>query len=42
VIPPTLWLALGALVLLCVLALGMMMRIVSRPSIAQTLRLNED
>jgi ABC-type antimicrobial peptide transport system permease subunit len=42
VVPPALWIALGALVLLCVLALGMMVRVVSRPSIAQVLRLNED
>ena len=42
VIPQALWLALGALSLLSALALGMMLRIVSRPSMAQVLRLNED
>lgn len=42
VIPPALWLALAALVLLYVLALSMMVRVVSRPSMAQVLRLNED
>ena len=42
VIPPALWIALGALIALCIVALGMMVRIVSRPSIAQVLRLNED
>jgi hypothetical protein len=42
VVPSALWIALGALIVLCVVALGMMVRIVSRPSIAQVLRLNED
>lgn len=42
VVPSALWLALGVLIVLCVVALGMMVRIVSRPSIAQVLRLNED
>ena len=42
VIPAALWIALGALIVLCIIALGMMVRIVSRPSIAQVLRLNED
>lgn len=42
VIPSALWLALGALIVLCVVALSMMVRIVARPSIAQVLRLNED
>lgn len=42
VIPAALWLALGVLIALCIVALGMMVRIVSRPSIAQVLRLNED
>jgi ABC-type antimicrobial peptide transport system permease subunit len=42
VIPPALWIVLGALILLCILALGIMVRVVSRPSIAQVLRLNED
>jgi predicted lysophospholipase L1 biosynthesis ABC-type transport system permease subunit len=42
VIPAALWIALGTLIVLCIIALGMMVRIVSRPSIAQVLRLNED
>ena len=42
VIPPALLVALALLVLLCMIALGMMARIVSKPSISQTLRLNED
>jgi ABC-type lipoprotein release transport system permease subunit len=42
VIPPSLIIALALLVLLCITALGMMARIVSKPSISQTLRLNED
>ncbi|HET8841232.1 MAG TPA: FtsX-like permease family protein, partial [Ktedonobacteraceae bacterium] len=41
-VPSALWIVLGGLVLLCIVALGMMVRIVSRPSIAQVLRLNED
>ncbi len=39
---PSLALALAILVIICTLALSIMVRIVSRPSIAQTLRLNED
>jgi len=35
-------LLLGGLVIICLLALLLMARIVSRPSIGQTLRLNED
>ena len=42
VVPAALWIALGGLILLCIIALSMMVRIVSRPSIAQVLRLNED
>ena len=42
VIPPLLWLVLALLIVICALAIGMMVRIVSRPSISQTLRLNED
>lgn len=34
--------ALGILVAICIAALGMMVRIVSRPAISATLRLNED
>ncbi len=42
VIPFSLWLALGVLVLVCIVAIWMMVRIVSRPSISQILRLSED
>ena len=42
VIPITLWLVLGALVLVCLLALGMMMRRVANSSIGVVLRLSED
>ncbi len=42
VMPPSLLIALALLILLCIIALGMMARIVSKPSIGQTLRLNED
>lgn len=42
VVPNTLAIALGVLVVVCFVVLGMMVRIVSKPSIAQTLRLNED
>ena len=42
VLPSTLWVILGALVGICIVALGLMVRVVSRPSISQTLRLNED
>lgn len=42
VMPPELWAVLATLLALCVVALAMMVRIVSRPSIARLLRLNED
>lgn len=42
VIPPALLVALVGLGVVCMLALGMMARIVATPSISQTLRLNED
>ncbi len=42
VIPDTLGFALVALIVICVITLAMMVRVVSRPSISQTLRLNED
>ncbi|HEU5370566.1 MAG TPA: FtsX-like permease family protein [Ktedonobacterales bacterium] len=42
VLPFSLLIALALLILLCIIALGMMARIVSKPSIGQTLRLNED
>src|SRR6266704_1230003 len=42
IIPSSLGLALAVLIAICLLALGMMIRVVSQPSISQTLRLNED
>ncbi|MBA2391636.1 MAG: ABC transporter permease, partial [Ktedonobacteraceae bacterium] len=42
VVPPTLPLALVVLIAIYVVALLMMVRVVSRPSLGQTLRLNED
>ncbi len=42
VIPSTLWIALAILIVVCIIAIWMMVRIVSRPSISQTLRLSED
>jgi ABC-type antimicrobial peptide transport system permease subunit len=42
VIPGWLLIALVLLILVCVIALGMMARIVSKPSISQALRLNDD
>jgi putative ABC transport system permease protein len=42
VMPPSLLIALALLILLCIIALGMMARIVSKPSIGQALRLDED
>ena len=42
VIPLSLWITLVLLIALCAVAIGMMVRVVSRPSISQTLRLNED
>jgi hypothetical protein len=42
VIPPSLVFAFAVLVSLCIAALGMMAHIVSKPSISQTLHLNED
>ena len=42
VIPVTLWITLAVLIVICIVAIIMMVRIVSRPSISQTLRLNED
>ncbi len=42
VIPSALVIALVALILFCALALALMARLVSQPSISQTLRLNED
>ena len=42
IVPPTVGIALALLIVICVIALGMMVRIVSQPSISQTIRLNED
>jgi ABC-type antimicrobial peptide transport system permease subunit len=42
IIPATVGIALLVLICICGIALGMMIRVVSRPSIGQTLRLNED
>jgi ABC-type lipoprotein release transport system permease subunit len=42
IVPLSVGIALVALIVICVIALGMMIRVVSRPSIGQTLRLNED
>ncbi len=42
VIPPSLVMALAVLVIICVVALGMMIRVVTQPSMSQTLRLNQD
>ncbi len=42
VIPAALVYILIALVLICIIALALMVRVVSRPAISQTLRLNED
>ncbi|MDQ2715208.1 MAG: ABC transporter permease [Chloroflexota bacterium] len=42
VFSPLLILGLAALVTICVIALWLMVRVVSRPSIGQTLRINED
>ncbi|GHO88342.1 ABC transporter permease [Dictyobacter formicarum] len=42
IIPTLLGIGLALLVAICILALGMMVRIVSSPSMAMTLRLNED
>jgi ABC-type antimicrobial peptide transport system permease subunit len=42
VLPPSLYIVLAVLIAICLLAIGMMVRIVFRPSMAQVLRLNED
>ncbi|HEU5229198.1 MAG TPA: FtsX-like permease family protein [Ktedonobacteraceae bacterium] len=42
VLPLSLSIILLALVMICVIALGMMIRTISRPSMSQVLRLNED
>lgn len=42
IIPISLAIVLGVLIAICIVALGMMIRVVSQPSIGSTLRLNED
>jgi ABC-type antimicrobial peptide transport system permease subunit len=42
IVPPSLAVVLGILMLICMMATGTMTRIVSRPSTSQTLRLNQD
>lgn len=42
IIPPSLAIALAALIGVCVLAIALLVRIVSRPSLGQALRLSED
>jgi hypothetical protein len=42
ILPPSLWAVLAVLIVIFLIALWMMARIISRPSIGQTLRLNED
>lgn len=42
IVPLSVGIALVVLIAICVVALGMMIRVVSQPSISQTLRLNED
>ena len=42
VIPLSLGIILAALIAICIIALGMMIRTISRPSMSQVLRLNED
>ena len=42
VIPPSLWLILVALVLICLLALGLMVAKIARSSLSLVLRLSED
>jgi hypothetical protein len=42
VIPPSLVIALVVLIVICVVTLGMMVRVVTKPELSQALRLNED
>ncbi len=42
VVPASLWIAFAVLAATCVVALGMIVRVASKPSMSQTLRLNED
>jgi predicted lysophospholipase L1 biosynthesis ABC-type transport system permease subunit len=42
VVPASLWIAFAVLAAICVVALGMIVRVASKPSLSQTLRLNED
>jgi hypothetical protein len=41
-VPASLSTAIGVFVVICVVALGMMFLVIVRPSISQTLRLNQD
>jgi putative ABC transport system permease protein len=42
VVPPALWIIVAIIIAVCAVALVMMVRVAARPSISQTLRLNED
>jgi hypothetical protein len=42
VVPPSLSIALAVFLCICIISLGLMVRVVSRPSMSQILRLNED
>lgn len=42
IVPPSLIIALVVLVVICVVTLGMMVRVVTQPALSQALRLNED
>jgi ABC-type lipoprotein release transport system permease subunit len=42
IIPPALWIIVAIIIAVCAVALLMMVRVAARPSISQTLRLNED
>ncbi len=42
VVPPSLIIALVVLVVICIVTLGMMVRVVTQPALSQALRLNED
>ena len=42
IVPASLGIVFVLIVVICILALGMMVRVASRPSISQILRLNED
>jgi threonine/homoserine/homoserine lactone efflux protein len=42
IVPASLGTAIGVFVVICVVALGLMFLVIVRPSISQTLRLNQD